>query len=166
MNLATDPSISPVASHQRLGLERALNRESRRPADAGEFQRLMALGRRPAGDDPRGARAAAEMMVAQLFYQPLLAEARRSPFQSDIGHGGRGEDVFGEQLDTLLADRIARSQQGGLVAALESRLARRYAVVAEPAERDAELGLDAKAQNPRVAGPDIETSIRETASWR
>lgn len=55
------------------------------------------------------ARDAASQLVATALVQPVLAELRSSPFKSELFHGGRGEEVFGQQLDTLLAERIAGS---------------------------------------------------------
>ncbi len=68
---------------------------------------------------------AAQQLVSQLFYVPLLAEVRRSNLGGTIGHGGRGEEIFGEQLDVQIADAVARNQTGGLVAQVVRDLARR-----------------------------------------
>lgn len=68
---------------------------------------------------------AAQQLVSQLFYVPLLAEARRSSLGGTVGHGGRGEEIFGEQLDLQIADATARNQTGGLVAQVVRNLARR-----------------------------------------
>ena len=51
-------------------------------------------------------REAAAELVSAAFIRPMLAEARRDPFKSDLFHGGRGEEIFGQQLDGILADRI------------------------------------------------------------
>ncbi|MGD8453438.1 MAG: hypothetical protein PVJ57_16620 [Phycisphaerae bacterium] len=65
--------------------------------------------------DPVLVRRTAAQMVSELFFKPLLAEMRASPFGGEIGGGGRGEEVFGERLDELLADAAANADQGGLV---------------------------------------------------
>lgn len=52
------------------------------------------------------ARDAAEQFVAIAFVQPLFAEMRSDPFKSDMFHGGMVEDMFGSQLDAILAHRI------------------------------------------------------------
>ena len=51
-------------------------------------------------------REAAAELVSAAFLRPMLAEARQDPFKSELFHGGRGEEIFGEQLDGILADRI------------------------------------------------------------
>lgn len=59
-------------------------------------------------------RDAADQLVATAFILPLLEQAREDPFKSDLFHGGRGEEVFGQQLDVIFADRITRSADFGL----------------------------------------------------
>ncbi len=44
-------------------------------------------------------------VMGSVFYGPLLASARNTALKSDVGHGGRGEDVFKAQLDQVLAER-------------------------------------------------------------
>lgn len=71
---------------------------------------------RPAPDAPAfgpqldhaRARDAAEQLVASAFILPLLTQLRNDPFKSEMLHGGRGEEMFGQQLDTIIADRIVR----------------------------------------------------------
>jgi hypothetical protein len=82
-----------------------------------------ALGRRLDAKDPRLAREAAALLTSQLFFAPLLAEMRKLPFGKELGHGGRMEEAFAEQLDLQLADAVARSDSG-LTAQLAERLAR------------------------------------------
>lgn len=50
-----------------------------------------------------------------MFFVPLLQEMRELPFGRQFGNGGRGEEVFGEQLDQQLADALARGDRSGLV---------------------------------------------------
>lgn len=103
--------------------------------DAGAPRKLGALrdlGRKIDADDPRLVREAAALLTSELFFAPLLAEMRKLPFGKEIGHGGRGEEVFGEQLDTRIADVIARGDQG-LTAQLAERLARGPRAAAAPA---------------------------------
>ena len=54
---------------------------------------------------------AAGEVVGQIFFAPLLAQMRASNLKSEFGHGGRGEEVFGAQLDSLLANEIGKSKQ-------------------------------------------------------
>jgi len=68
------------------------------------------------------ARTAANQLVATALVQPILEEMRSSPFKSKLFHGGRGEEVFGQQLDTVLAERIASAPGFGPGAAVAARL--------------------------------------------
>lgn len=54
-------------------------------------------------------KAAAEQLVSTAFIQPLLAQMRDDPFKVDMFHGGRGEQIFGQQLDTLISERVTSS---------------------------------------------------------
>lgn len=73
------------------------------PSRTGEgFARTLSQATRSDQD----LRAAADQLVSTAFIRPLLAQARQDPFKSDLFHGGRGEEIFGEQLDGILADRI------------------------------------------------------------
>jgi Rod binding domain-containing protein len=57
---------------------------------------------------------AADQLVAAAFILPLLEQVRDDPFKSDMFHGGQAEEIFGQQLDVLLADRISASANFGL----------------------------------------------------
>jgi len=70
------------------------------------------LGRPVDEHDPRQVREAAAELTSQLFFAPLLAEMRKLPFGRELGTGGRGEQVFGEQLDLRIADAVARRDRG------------------------------------------------------
>jgi hypothetical protein len=99
---------------------------STQSCDAGAVRRLgawRALGRKCDSSDPCVVRQAASQLTSQLFFAPLLAEMRKLPFGREFGHGGRMEEAFGEQLDTLIADAVARSDRG-LTAQLMERLMR------------------------------------------
>lgn len=71
-----------------------------RDAQQGAATRTAEETRRKAGD-------AASKFVADLFVMPLLSEMRKFPFGRRFGDGGRGEEVFGEQLDQHYADIAA-----------------------------------------------------------
>jgi len=79
-----------------------------------ELAALSDLGRSVPSDDPRRVRQAAVLLLSQLFFAPLLAEVRRSPLRTEIGSGGRAEEVFGEQLDLRIADAVAARADGVL----------------------------------------------------
>ncbi len=72
--------------------------------------------------DLNPARTAARELVASTLLYPLLRQAREDPFQSDLFHGGQGEEVFAQQLDTILADRITQATRLPIVDAIERRL--------------------------------------------
>lgn len=82
------------------------------------------LGRRIAPADPALVRQTASQLVSQLFFQPMLAEMRKLPFGGEIGKGGRGEEVFGEQLDQRVADAVADTTAGALKATIARALSR------------------------------------------
>ena len=85
---------------------------------------LQQLGRPANSHDPAVIRQAASQMVSELFFKPLLAELRSSPFAAEFAHGGQTEAVFGEQLDERIADAVANADRGGLVDQLVTRLER------------------------------------------
>ena len=64
---------------------------------------------------------AAGEVVGQIFFAPLLAQMRRSSLEGEFGHGGRGEEVFGAQLDSLLAGEIGRSKQSPIAEVIWQR---------------------------------------------
>ena len=91
---------------------------------------LGALRRRPTAEAPFAdaleqakhredeTREAADQLVATAFVLPLLQQVRDDPFKSDLFHGGQGEEIFGQQLDVLMAERITKSAGFGLSDAL------------------------------------------------
>lgn len=95
---------------------------------AGELSAVRAaaavekLGRRRSAQDPAAIRQAASQLVSQLFFAPLLAEMRRLPFGRQIGHGGRSEEIFGEQLDLRIADAVASAAGSALTERIEREL--------------------------------------------
>ena len=52
-------------------------------------------------------------LVASAFLAPLFAQLRDSPWKTDRFNGGMAEDTFGQQLDTILADRMVGRMDGG-----------------------------------------------------
>ncbi len=57
---------------------------------------------------------ATRTLVGSVFYGALLKTMRDSEMKGEIGHGGRGEEVFGAQLDAMLAERAGKATKGGL----------------------------------------------------
>ena len=56
-------------------------------------------------------RELANQLVSVTFIKPMLAQASESPFRSELFHGGHGEKMFQEHLDSVIADRIATRSQ-------------------------------------------------------
>ncbi len=71
-------------------------------------------------------RQAAEQLVGITFFQTLLQSAHNSTLKGEIGHGGRGEEMFTAQLDVIFAERAAASSRFGLVDEIYARMAKRY----------------------------------------
>lgn len=95
-----------------------------RPSFAAELSGAGTTPGSRAGVESAGrARDAATQFLADLFYTPMLAEMRKTPFGRRFSHGGRGEDVFGEQLDQRLGESVARADRSGLTALVAGRLA-------------------------------------------
>ncbi len=73
----------------------------------------------PQEDD---ARTASEALVAITLVQPLLEQARKDPFRSDLFHGGFAEDAFGAKLDSIIAERITKASHMPIVESLYSQM--------------------------------------------
>ena len=69
-------------------------------------------------------RQAVDVVVGATFYTPMLKMARDNPFKGKIGHGGRGEEIFGAQLDMELARRASHASNNTLAEAITRRLER------------------------------------------
>src|SRR5690606_19764029 len=69
-------------------------------------------------------RQAVDEMVGVTFFAPMLKMARDSKLKGTIGHGGRGEEMFGAQLDQELARRAGAGMKNSLSEALYNRLAK------------------------------------------
>ena len=79
-------------------------------------------------------RQAVQEVVGSVFLAPMLKMARDNPLKGKYMHGGRGEDIFGAQLDMELARRASHRVQGGLTDALMKRLDRTSATPVVPKE--------------------------------
>ncbi|TWT41868.1 hypothetical protein RAS1_29910 [Phycisphaerae bacterium RAS1] len=119
--LRTSPNAATAAFGRRAGESAAL--PTSLPATRRrELEMQRKLGRKDDAQNPTVIHTAAAQMTSELFFAPLLAEMRRFPFGKGVGHGGRTEEIFGEQFDLRIADRIAAAGSGGLVAQLAARL--------------------------------------------
>lgn len=72
-----------------------------------DFAALLA---RPGAGKPEDrqtqARTAAQQLVAGTFVLPILSKIREEAGKDKLFSGGQAEQAFGQQLDTILADRI------------------------------------------------------------
>ena len=119
--------VSAIQTERSAALEQwnpSRTRTGRGRHDRVDIATLRALGRPLDTHDPSVIRDVAAQMVSELFFVPMLAEMRTFPFGNEFGHGGRGEAVFGEQLDQRVADVVASAGHGGLVEQIAKRLER------------------------------------------
>ncbi len=70
-------------------------------------------------------RKASEQLVATTLVQPMFAQMREDPFRSDLFHGGRTEEIFGQQLDTILSERVVSRADFAIVDAVYRSIAER-----------------------------------------
>ena len=120
--------ISPTTPNPTLPSTATLDRRAPRHQTAsppGFGQQLHAASHRPtppAADHTAPGRPSlhelADQLVSTAFVLPLLEQARQDPFKSELFHGGRGEEVFGQQLDVIMAERITASSNFGLADAI------------------------------------------------
>ena len=67
---------------------------------------LAGRGRRACGPDLR---ETFDQFVGETFYGQMVKAMRKTVGKPAYFHGGRGEDVFQQQLDQLLVERITKS---------------------------------------------------------
>ncbi len=67
-------------------------------------------------------RQAVQEMVGTTFYGQMLKISRSSVLKGKFGHGGRGEEMFGAQLDAELAKRAGQGSRNSLTDAIYERL--------------------------------------------
>lgn len=93
----------------------------------------------PPGRTPesRRLRTAVEELVGIAFFQPMLELARSEALRGKYGHGGRGEDVFAEQLDIVLGRQLSSSPRFGLQDAIYERLMKNFGYAADEFAHDA-----------------------------
>ncbi len=64
-------------------------------------------------------------VVGSTFFGELLKISRNSPLKGKYGHGGRGEEIFGGQLDAELARRVGQGMPNSLSDAMYKRFEER-----------------------------------------
>ena len=72
-----------------------------------QLRTLEAAGRKLDTHDPAVVRQTATQFLSELFFAPLLAQARESPLGGDLASGGQTAAIFGQRLDQYLADSVA-----------------------------------------------------------
>jgi hypothetical protein len=66
----------------------------------------------------------ARQLVGETFLSTLMKIGRQSPFKSEYGHGGRGEEVFQAELDRVLVESAAGRLDNKLSRAIAEHVAR------------------------------------------
>lgn len=74
-------------------------------------------------------RDAAGKTVGSTFYGTIFQMMRKSPFKTEIGHGGRGEEVFAAQLHGILAERMGECRKNNLSDVLYRRLEKQQRLI-------------------------------------
>lgn len=82
----------------------------------------MAQTKTPDGARLDSLRVAAGKAVGSAFYGTLFQMMRDSKFKTNIGHGGRGEEVFSAQLHGVFAERLGQARHNNLSDVLYRRL--------------------------------------------
>jgi len=75
---------------------------------AGRFDQLLEEAKQDQQAVETKVRSLAEQLVATTLILPILNEVQADPFRTEMFHGGMAEDIFRKQLDTIMADRIAK----------------------------------------------------------
>lgn len=85
-------------------------------------------------------RTASQQLVGITFFQTMLQMAHNSSLKGEYGHGGRGEEVFTQQMDIVLAEKLAQSGRIRLADIIADRLTQKYSVDAsEVISRDSAM---------------------------
>lgn len=77
-------------------------------------------------------RQAADAAVGSIFVQPVLNAAYNGKLKGTIGHGGRGEEMFRNQLNQVLAEQLGKSTGWNLSEILVDRLGSAAVRTGEP----------------------------------
>lgn len=126
-----NPALSMPAQPQ-LGLhsEPGLKIEQNHHQQTLSFKSLMNIKVRPQVDpsqlDPKTQTKLKEVtsqFLSAALYLPLMKQMREDPFKTEMFHGGMGEDMFNQQMDQQMADRLASSSSGQLGESIYKRFA-------------------------------------------
>ncbi len=108
---------------------------------------LLAAGRKLDVRDPAVAKQVAAQFLSELFFAPLLAEARQFPLGRELATGGRTEAIFGQQLDQQLGDGVAATDRG-----LVKQMMHYFQKQALPVADGGAGATPDQVQNPRAGG--------------
>lgn len=136
------PTATAISALPTAGKPRPLSRGSQGALD--ELSRVNFDRAVEANNQTDAARHAANQLVASAFLKPLLAQVHKSAFQSELFHGGAGESMFQEHLDTIIADRIAQRTNFSLADEIYRRVARLPRAAAESSPLHSMPGPSAK----------------------
>jgi Rod binding domain-containing protein len=76
-------------------------------------------------------------MVGMTFFGTLMKAMRESTMKGPFGHGGRGEEVFGGQLDQMLAQEMGKATRFDLKEVIYRQLSRQSKQAAAASENKA-----------------------------
>ncbi len=91
-------------------------------AALGRFDRLLQSAVHNQESVREEVRSLSQQLVSTTLVAPLLGEVRSDPFRTELFHGGMAEDMFRQQLDTILADRITRKADMPIVQTIYERI--------------------------------------------
>lgn len=81
-------------------------------------------------------------LLGQVFFAPILAKMRESPFKTDISSGGRGGEAFGQMMDSLMIKKVV-SPTGHLVQRFAGNMLRHAEAVEKGKQK---LGIEGTQQ--------------------
>jgi len=76
-------------------------------------------------------REATGKLTGSVFFGTLLRTMRNSAMQGPFGHGGRGEEIFAEQLHGVLAERVGSATQSNFGDIVFKHLQRQQRTISE-----------------------------------
>ena len=110
-------------------ISKTMNGASSRGAEL--VSALAERGAKRIEQDLEKLRESAGKVVGRVFYGTLLKQMRESSFKTEIGHGGRGEEVFAAQLHELLAERMGELPNNNLADVLYKAYERQQRNISE-----------------------------------
>ena len=109
-----------------------MKQQAPQPGDRSKFTELMRVSfdrQAETTGENEELRNAANQLVSVAFIKPLMAQMRESPFKNEMFHGGQGETIFQEHLDTVIADRISSRSDFSIADAVYRRMSKAASAV-------------------------------------